>query len=83
MAFANTSFTFGLIGADLVCITRAKTRPPWEHSVVTLLRNTPSEHSVGTLRRNTGGSFWTNRAEAHGQLVLSPMRLPEQLRSSR
>ena len=30
-----------------------------------------------------GGSFWTNRAEAHGQLVLSPMRLPEQLRSSR
>ena len=33
--------------------------------------------------RPTGGSFWTNRAEAHGQLVLSPMRLPEQLRSSR
>ena len=30
-----------------------------------------------------GGSFWTNRAEAHGQLVLSPVRLPEQLRSSR
>ena len=30
-----------------------------------------------------GGAFWTNRAEAHGQLVLSPMRLPEQLRSSR
>ena len=29
------------------------------------------------------GSFWTNRAEAHGQLVLSPVRLPEQLRSSR
>ena len=35
------------------------------------------------LRRPTGGSFWTNRAEAHGQLVLSPMRLPEQLRTSR
>ena len=34
-------------------------------------------------RRPTGGSFWTNRAEAHGQLVLSPTRLPEQLRSSR
>ena len=34
-------------------------------------------------RRPTGGSLWTNRAEAHGQLVLSPMRLPEQLRSSR
>ena len=35
-------------------------------------------------RRPTwGGSFWTNRAEAHGQLVLSPMRLPEQLRTSR
>ena len=34
-------------------------------------------------RRLTGGSFWTNRAEAHGQLVLSPVRLPEQLRSSR
>ena len=31
----------------------------------------------------TGGSFWTNCAEAHGQLVLSPVRLPEQLRSSR
>ena len=30
-----------------------------------------------------GGSFWTNRAEAHGQLALSPTRLPEQLRSSR
>ena len=30
-----------------------------------------------------GGSFWTNRAEAHGQLVLSPTRLPEQLRSYR
>ena len=30
-----------------------------------------------------GGSFWTNRAEAHGQLVFSPVRLPEQLRSSR
>ena len=34
------------------------------------------------------GAFWTNRAEAHraeahGQLVLSPTRLPEQLRSSR
>ena len=28
-------------------------------------------------------SFWTNRAEARGQLVLSPVRLPEQLRSSR
>ena len=27
-----------------------------------------------------GGTFWTNRAETHGQLVLSPMRLPEQLR---
>ena len=34
-------------------------------------------------RRPTGGSFWTNRAEAHGQLVLPPVRLPEQLRSSR
>ena len=32
-------------------------------------------------RRPTGGSFGTNRAEAHGQLVLSPVRLPEQLRS--
>ena len=30
-----------------------------------------------------GGSFSTNRAEAHGQLVLSPLRLPEQLKSSR
>ena len=29
------------------------------------------------------GSFLTNRAEAHGQLVLPPVRLPEQLRSSR
>ena len=29
-----------------------------------------------------GGGIWTNRAEAHGQLVLSPVRLPEQLRSS-
>ena len=28
-------------------------------------------------------AFWTNRAEAHGQLVLSPVRGPEQLRSSR
>ena len=28
-------------------------------------------------------AFWTNHVEAHGQLVLSPMRLPEQLRSSR
>ena len=28
-------------------------------------------------------AFWTNRAEAHGQLVLSPMRLPEQLRNFR
>ena len=34
-------------------------------------------------RRLTGGSFWTNRAEAHDQLVLSPVRLQEQLRSSR
>ena len=25
----------------------------------------------------------TNRAEAHGQLILSPVMLPEQLRSSR
>ena len=38
---------------------------------------------VACRRRLTGGSFWTNRAEAHGQLVLSPMRLPEQLRTSR
>ena len=29
------------------------------------------------------GAFWTNRAEGHGQLVLSPTRLPEQLQSSR
>ena len=35
----------------------------------------------GTM--STGGAFWTNRAEADGQLVLSPMRLPEQLRTSR
>ena len=28
-------------------------------------------------------SIWTNRAEAHGQLVLSPLRLSEQLRSCR
>ena len=34
-------------------------------------------------RRLTGGSFWTNRAEAHCRLVFSPVRLPEQLRSSR
>ena len=30
-----------------------------------------------------GGTFWSNRAEAHGQLVLSPVKLPEQLRRSR
>ena len=30
-----------------------------------------------------GGAFWTNRAEADGQLVLSPTRLPEQLPTSR
>ena len=34
-------------------------------------------------RRLKGVAFWTNRAEAHGQLVLSPLRLPEQLQSSR
>ena len=38
---------------------------------------------VCCCRRRLTGSFWTNRAEAHGQLVLSPVRLPEQLRSSR
>ena len=34
---------------------------------------------IGALQ---GGGIWTNRAEAHGQLALSPVRLPEQLRSS-
>ena len=37
----------------------------------------------GRRRATTEGGIWTNRAEAHGQLVLSPVRLPEQLRSSR
>ena len=30
------------------------------------------DHSAPT----GGGSIWTNRAEAHSQLVLSPMRAP-------
>ena len=53
--------------------------------------NTPKTQEFGYFmdfqvvcrRRLTGGLFCTNRAEAHGQLVLSPMRLPEQLRSIR
>ncbi len=34
-------------------------------------------------RRRPRGGIWTNRAEARGQLVLLPVGLPEQLRSSR
>ena len=38
---------------------------------------------VVVVAASQGGTFGTNHAEAHGQLVLSPMRLPGQLRTSR
>ena len=44
---------------------------------------TAGQQDSRTAGQQDRGAFWTNRAEAHGQLVLSPVRLPEQLRSSR
>ena len=62
-------------------VTERLNEPPWGRCVQGV--DAARWVVVVVVVASQGGAFWTNRAEAHGQLVLSPIMFPISLRSSR